>query len=185
VRYEEDRLIVKFDLSSLNFSSKNYKISYSIGLNDNTWHLDFYNKENVKLKTSVPVSIIKKFKALHNNVGSYNFYKHCQSCFTYTYSSGPFELDFKNCTVSSLTVNNEYFGIADEIKNAKQEKYKVYKIFNNFKDKSTTLMYSTSWYPTVVRYDSHMTMNDLILPLLKFNSKDEFLNRINKIMPFA
>src|SRR5260370_42333140 len=129
IRYEDGRVIVIFALYGLKNKGNHHKVGYSFSLLDNSYCIEFYDKELNKIEEPAP-SLIKKFKELNANLGDYKLYRLCESCLRYNYASNYFKIDLKNNQLDPWKVRSEYFGLIQNYGGAKDDRYRVYRLFN-------------------------------------------------------
>jgi hypothetical protein len=165
---EEDNNILRifYSLPSLSFKIK-YKVCYSINIEDNSIYVDFYNK---KLLTKISIELLKDFRNFDNNLKLYRFYKYCDNCETYSYSSNSFAIDYKNCSIGDLKINEEIFSLYHNNK-------LKYRLYNNYEKEVSSILYgefAPNWYTKILQ-----------VPLLKFSTQDKMIEKINKLIVFS
>lgn len=181
IKYEEDRLVVMVKMNALKRKQKDYKITYSFGLNDNSWFINFFSKEEKPIDQETPNFLRDRFKELNKNLSLYRFYKHCQNCNRYTYSTNYFDLNFKTANLGELEIIYEYFGLFRP--NPNGDGYRIYELINKPHLNETVISYGLANHadfpPNVMHFQN------LTIPLIKFSSKDETLERIQKLIVFS
>jgi hypothetical protein len=193
-RYEDGRLIFLFDLRALKKGQTHYKVGYSFGLEDNSYYIEFYTSKDKRFDDEAPDFLRARFKELDKNLLAYRFFKYCPGCSCYNYFSNNFLLK-KTLTVQ-LGVETEYIGMHQPIDN----RYKIYKLLNNYTDGVSFLIYGKHWSEDMARDDSDMLGNNpnptnlningsklelIQTPLIKFVSKQETMARLNKLILFS
>jgi len=174
---DKDRFIVKFEMGSITKYTPKYTVGYSFGLYDNSILIEFYNKHGIKLE-NVTLFLIHKFKEFHYNLGVYTFYKYCDKCTNYSYSSNPFTLN--QSVQKDIFLWKEFFSFFDNYKDT----YKHYKLNNDYQNNTSCLGCFDCDFIGDTKYKS--SDSDIIqLNLIKFVSKEETLARIKKLILFS
>ena len=142
IRFEDNRLVVIFPLDAIK-GKKNqalYKVGYSFSLTDNTFCIEFYDKNNFRIDNEIPNFLSNRFKGLNTNLGFLKFYKECGGCHRYFYSSNNFVLDLQlNCV--EISPLYEYFGFAENYGGARDDRYRIYRLVNWLQSKTSYLSY--------------------------------------------
>lgn len=183
LKFVNDRLSVTFDLDSLNKKQKDYKVSYSFGLQDNSFCAEFHYEDGSPFENHSPVFLIERFKELHKNLKAYKFYRGCSFCRKYCYGSKLFHIDLKSSSFYPLEVWAESVVLTQPI----QDGYRVYRMINALTEKNTELVVwnqnddyvSTESSDVPARYDR------MDLPLIPFVSKEETLERLKRLIVFS
>jgi hypothetical protein len=165
-----DRFEAKFKLGKLHHKQKTYDVLFSIGLKDNSFYIDFYDKDSL-FDNSINISIINRFKEFDVNNGSYQIFRFCK-CNKYNYISNSFKLDYKNLRIKDLIINTEFV----ELKNNNS----YYEVINWYDAKET-------WFSVnKIPFDTHCIMPSTIkIPLIKMNDKNYLINRLNSLLIFT
>jgi len=188
-RYEDNRLLFLFNLNALNKKQKHYKVGYSFGLEDGSYYIEFYTYKEKRFDGETPDFLRERFKELDKNLLAYRFLKYCSRCSCYNYSSNNFLL--KNTSIGSLNIEMEYVGMIQPVGN----KYKIYKLLNNYTDGVSSLIYGRHWSEAIARDDSGGTamihspagykLEMMQTSIIKFISKEETMRRLNKLIIFS
>ena len=186
-RIEENRLLIVFRLDALKKKHIDYKVGYSFGYNDNSWYAEFYTKDDRRFDNDAPDFLMKRFRELDKNLLSYKFFRHCGRCCCYNYCSNNFHLNFKEASTGSLTVETEYFGMSFKLD---IDQYKIYKLINNYVDGKSKLQVGKHHSIIVARDDWGMDpyyVSDGVIDtsLIKFTTKEETIDRIQKLLVFS
>lgn len=195
IRYEDNRFIVIFRLDALKNKQINYKVGYSFGLEDNSWYVEFYFQDEKRFENDSPNFLRERFKELDKNLGQYKFYRHCTGCCCYNYSSNDFYLDYDLAVINDLTVNVEYIGMLQPVETG----FKVYKLLNDYGGSKSTIVFGRHPSENIVRsdagvinrqqygnyYSSAFNLDMIQVPLIKFSSKEETMERISKLLIFS
>lgn len=185
IRYENDRLIVIFDMPSLNKSDVFYKACFSIGMKNNDFYIDFYDKNDNILLNYNSTSALSRFLSFSYNLKDYKIYRSCCSCYNYLYSSNRFSLDFKNSTIGDLSCSTEHFGLSSN----NQDGYKIYRLANFYEENKSVLFYDKMCNDVFDDVKNQLLLIDLSgcvsTKLIDFVSKDETINRISKLLIFS
>ncbi len=184
IRIEDNRLLVTFWLNALKKHQINYKVGYSFGLTDNSWYVEFYNKDDVRFEIDSPQFLRDRFKELDSNLGSYKFYRHCTECRRYNYSTNGFALNYKKARINKLCLNMEFFGLSIPT----DDGHKLYRLLNDYMSNKSTLMFGRGAVDRLTYYDpagSNYGFQLLKTPLIKFTSSAETIDKLNKIILFS
>jgi hypothetical protein len=187
IRYEENRMVVVFPLTAKGKTTTDYKVGYSFGLIDSSFCIEFYDKNLIRYETETPLFLKKRFEELHKNLGNYKFYKNCGSCQKYNYISSLFTLDFKSCTLKTISVRSEYFGFIQNYGGGKDNRFRVYKLLNYYDIGESYINYHITSNVIDARGD-HMNpviSTHLQLPLIPFVSEEATLQRIKNLIIFS
>lgn len=192
IRYQDDRLLILFPLDKIKKHQQNYKVGYSLGLDDNSLGVEFYTMNEERYCNNSPLFLITRFKELDQNLQDYKIYKHCHSCNSYNYASDYMTLDYKKCSFGELTIHTEYVIVTKPANNG----LKVFKLLNYYKSKETFLNYGI--VPTKAHYNllspkyivgsgvkSLDLDNNIHTSLIPFTSPDEVANRLDKLILFS
>jgi len=194
IRYEDDRFVVIFRLDALKKKQINYKVGYSFGFENNSWHVEFYSQDDKRFENDSPNFLRDRFKELDKNLGQYKFYRHCTGCCCYNYSSQDFYLDYDLGLIEELIVNVEYIGMLQPVESG----FKVYKLLNDYGGGKSTIVFGRHHSELIARSDagvvnkgpfittSYGSNLDMIqTPIIKFTSNEETMERINKLLIFS
>lgn len=190
IRYEDERMLILFPLEKIKKHHQNYKVGYSLGLDDNSLGVEFYTMDEERYCNNSPMFLITRFKELDQNLGVYKIYKHCHSCNGYTYASDYITLNYKKCSFGELTIHTEFFIVTKPASNG----IKVFKILNYYASKETFLNYGIvtvkhQYSPFSTRpikgTDELDLDNNIHTSLIPFTSHDEVANRLDKLILFS
>jgi len=190
VKIENDRLIVRFDLLPLTKGETKYAITYSFGLDDNSFFIDFHNKNSYKSKDCVPLATIRRFRTLDTNLRRYVIIKLCQNCHKYYYVSETFRMDYKNCCISNLTINEECFRLNCKLPN---NKLRLFTVSNSLLKRTTTVEYSQNYdelniMPPLSPYPYQSfhknKRGELTFDLIELSDPESFIDRLNNLIAF-
>lgn len=195
VKFEEDRLVFQMRMDGLKKYAANYKVGFSFGREDSSWQIEVYQSDS-RLDSYLTTSVMDRFKELSKNLGSYKFYRQCThpKCNRFNYSSNLFNLNFKTGKVQGLTngdsdlnIQTEYIGMVEPVDGV----FKIYKLLNDYSRSTSTLVYGRWTDEYIARADwgtTHPPIDSLGLiqiPLVRFSSKVETMNRLNKLLLFS
>lgn len=187
IRFEDDRLLVMFYLSPLNKAQIDYKVGYSFGLDDNSWYVEFYTKDDKKFENDSPNFLISRFKELDKNLVSYEFGRSCSNCHSYFYRSNIFLLDKRDasilCPEGTLEIQQEYIGIATPLNDGL---FKILKVLNRYDKKSCLLGYGqTKHHYAACVHVAHEKLSSIEIPIINIANKQEIAARLNKLLIFS
>jgi hypothetical protein len=201
IKYENNRVTVIFPLIPLKKNGKGtdyksnflFKVGYSFGLEDNSFCVEFYDKNLFRYEKETPRFLIDRFKELNQNLKDLRFYRVCNGCQRYNYISFSFKIDLKNNTLKPWRLRSEYFGFIQNYGGALDDKYRVYRMTNWYSLGSDTeneswINYWITKRPFDAQFDIPMPIPEvtfLHLPLIPFVSREETLNRIKKLILFS
>ena len=195
VKFEDDRLVFQMRMDGLKKYSANYKIGFSFGREDSSWQLEVYQFEN-RLDSYLTTSVMSRFRELSKNLGAYKLYRQCThpKCNRFNYSSNLFRLNFKTAKIEGLTngrpdlnIQTEYIGMSEPLESG----FKIYKLLNDYVRSSSNLIYGryaedyiarADWGTTQAPIDS---LTHIEMPLIRFSSKQETMDRLNKLLIFS
>lgn len=181
-RYEDDRFLVLFDLNSIKKGQTTYKVGYSFGLKDNSFHIEFYTKDEIRFENETPLFLIDRFKLLDKNLTrSYKIYKHCGICNRYNYSSNEFVLNYKSCSTGDLSVHKEYAVMCRDTDNG----CKVYKMLNYYSSNETWLNYGKSRSSLDCDNVSLDFPGMIKTGIIPFTTHDETIERLKLLITFS
>lgn len=189
-KYEEDRMVVIFRMDGLKKHQINYKVGYSFGPEDNSWQVEFYNQDGIRFEKDSPYHLMDKFRELNKNLGLYKFYRVCTApkCHRYNYSTNQFSLKYKRHNIGDLSIKTEYIGMTMPTENG----YKIFKLLNEYASPSrSTVVYGKHKEESIARDDWGMhnppldNLDILQTHIIKFSSKEETMERINKLIIFS
>jgi hypothetical protein len=193
IKWEEGRMVVIFELRSTDKrKSSDYKVGYSFHLTENQFCIEFYSKDGIRIEKEVQPHLMDKFKSLDSNLKSYRFYRQCNSCKRYHYSSSAFKLNLKDASLyfkEPFIVSSEYFGLIQAMEQGSKTPFRIYRLLNCYTEKEIG-SHLTYWSAS----SPHGTLSDwtvpneatfLDLPLIPFVSINETLERIKKLILFS
>ena len=183
-RYEEDRMLILFDLNGLKKKHIDYKVGYSFGLNDSSFCIEFYTKDEKRFEGDSPLFLIDRFKELDKNLKGYRLHKKCSFCRCYWYFSDILNLSYKYARVNDIQVEKEYFGMTQT---TPDNKIKVFRLLNHNHTQESFLscFYAQSDRDAMAEYSSPNDATHMALPLIQFVSKEETMERIKKLLVFS
>jgi hypothetical protein len=190
-KIEGGRLLITFPMYETNKQVK-YIVGYFFDLYSSSFFIDFYDKDNIKLEKESPIFLMNKFRKFNTNLGYYAFYRHCDTCQRYYYSSTNFKLDFTSSILVSpdkwatqvLEVSTEYFGFIQLLKSEKEKPYRIFQLLNFYPQDKCSLTYWSSDDPAVTYQKIPLYAEHIYLPLIRFVSLEETLNRLKKLLVF-
>jgi hypothetical protein len=181
IRFENNRFVVTFALDSLKRPQKNYKISYSFGLEDNSFYIDFYTKTDIKFENEVPLFLIKRFKELDKHLQDYKIYKYCSDC-GYNYGTGSFKLNYHLQNIGELCVGTEYIIMVQPVTDG----FKIYKLLNYYKSGETWLSYGKITGDKIPSPLGGIVLPNMIRTgIIPFITREETMGRIGKLLVFS
>jgi len=189
IKFENNRFLVIFTMDALNKKNKSYQVGYSIGLDDNSFFMEFYSRDGEHFDKQIPISVLDRFKSFNSNLTNYKIYRHCTECENYNYSSNYFTLNFITCNIGDLSVISEVFGLIQEY----YDNWKLYKLVNYYDTNKSILNYDRiSKYEFLHQLmDKRLNLNRFNFAnvietnLIKFSSKDEIMERLGKLLIFV
>lgn len=196
VKYEEGRLVVIFPRNNLykKRSHPELNIAYSFDLYTNSFCIEFYDKDNIRLENWFDNSLMERFKILNKNLGKYRFYRQCESCQRFNYSSNDFSLSLETALLSKeITVATEFFQFIQTLDTTKGKlPFRIYRLLNCYGPRQSLkigsyLSYWDDLYPngnTLIQYP-HPKAQNIDLPLIPFVGPEETLARIQKLLIFS
>lgn len=173
-RIEEGRFVAIFQMKGIKKHQKSYRVGYSIGMEDNSLRIEFYDQDDVTYYNAVPLWLINRFKKFHQNVGDHRVNKHCPVCKQYYYESETLRFDFTNGKIEDFKISDEWVRFMHPISDI----HKVYSI-QNFYDCNRTWI---TTYKSDVVGEGHTPVS---VPLIAISSIPELKKKIDNIMPFA
>lgn len=141
IRYETDEILINVEFSGYPLSSKSYKYTaqYHINPENNSFYINFLDKNKKLYDKSVSLNIKDKYgQFLASQTGGIRFYKECNVCRKYMYTSNSIEINHKKRIFEDIQVMTEYFCVGKKIKD---NKIQVYKLLNNFMEDKSIVMY--------------------------------------------
>jgi hypothetical protein len=189
IRYEDGRFIILFDLADIGHNRADYKVGYSIGLEDNSFQAEFYTYNQIRFDDETPLFLILKFQRLEKNLGTHKIYRHCITCDRYHYESNIIEIDYKKCSIGDLTVNVEFCFMILSI----DEGFKVYKVLNLYSMGTTSINYGKVLINNII-YETDpklIKLRDYLMPefiqtgIIPFTTHDDTVNRVAKLITFS
>lgn len=174
-------MVVIFRMDGIKKGQSNFKVGYSFSLQDNSCFIEFYNKEDVRMDDS-PTHLRKRFKELDKNLKEYKFYKSCECCRNYNYSSGPLAFSLSG-TIGQIDIALEYFGLVLPV----GKEFRVSKLTNNYLTNRSSFTYSKEDNPVWANSDTGFGPRDIIDVdgVIKFTSIEETISRIGKLVIFS
>jgi hypothetical protein len=187
IKYEDDYIVIVTDMSSIKKNQPDYKVGYSMSLQNNSFHIDFFTKDGVKFDKEIPIHLVEKFRELDRYLaGMYVFYRTCGNCFKYTSSTSPINFDFSSSTFEELELRYESFCLSVPIKD--DDKVKIM-VLCNFTDKRDpeSIVYYWRGNETEARCDKQYSAHAqfLSLPRIPFVSVEETTKRLSGLLTFA
>ena len=178
-RYEADNIVVTRDMRDRG-NGKNYEISYSVNIHDNSFTIEFSNNKS-RLNSSISLILLQRFRALNHNIKQYNFIRECGNCNKFKYISNTFAFDTNKCYIGELKVNHEYMTLVKQIGG----KFRLFKLSNNYDMDQCIVRCSNvsnlNWAP----YDDMPDALTFELKPFPFTSEREVTNRLNKLLAFV
>jgi hypothetical protein len=192
IKWEDGRMVIVFPLYSLDKKkTSDYKVGYSFHLTENQFCIEFYTKEGLRIEKDTQFHLINRFKSLNENLKNYKFYRQCNGCKRYQYSSDIFKFNFKTFSLDfeeNFIVSSEYLGLIQTMKTGSKTPFRIYRLDNFYAkiEMGTCLTYWNSLYPHGILSDCAVPDNAryVILPLIPFISEEDTLNRIKKLLVF-
>jgi hypothetical protein len=200
IRYDlPNKLIASFDLFAYSgFKEEEpYRVSYVIDMRSGDFHAEFFNK-NWKLLDPVPLKIIERFKDFEENVGKYRFYRSCKKC-GYMYESNLCKCDGSSSNLGNIEIMTESFKI---LRTQNDGTLKILKLLNIYDREISLIDYKK--YLKKDLEDRNINIDELLnrgattlapveplthdviqTHLIKFITKEETFNRINKLLIFS
>lgn len=168
------------DMTAIKKSQKTYKAMLFLNKNNNSFFVDFCEKDMSLLDKSIPLSILNRFKSYNKNIQSCQIYKFCQNCDNYNYISNTFNIDFKKQTIGDLSIDFESFYLILPV----EDGYKHFKLTNKFKENKSELFYSKFNTELIPRWDLTFRTPQIKTSLIKFSNED-MIDKLNKIILFS
>jgi hypothetical protein len=202
IRFEEDRIDFHVNMDGMTAKEKDYKVTYSFGLHDDSFKLEFYRKGQIQnfLDSAVPIDILKRFKELNQNLSlapkppsqskrpyhdaEYKIYRCCRICNKYQYSSAHFKLHLEKAKYEIPAVATEYFGMYQKVKGT----YKVYRLFNYYSAGVSTIQFGRfdhDWIVDLQVGSPPERLDTMETPLIEFVSAEETMKRLNTLIIFS
>lgn len=185
VRHEEGRFNVQFPLDSLNVGEKDYRCTYSFGMNDQSFSTEFFTKEGVQFDKAIPIFLTKRFKQLHQNLKIYKFFRGCSLCRKYAYGSQNFEIDFHQATFGDLNIWSEKALISSPL----EDGYRVYSLTNFIVEKrSEVFVWKTDDIKMLYGYWETLPIGADLLKmntLIPLASPKETATRLSNLLIFS
>lgn len=189
IKYEDNRVTFTFDLKAIKPWQKSYRASYSFGLLDNSFLVEFYTKEGELYYKETPQFLRDRFMELHKNLDKmkFKFYRECVNprCAKYGYTTKYFKFNLNKASFEDLGIWSENVVLTYSL--PEQEDYRIYRMHNILTDRKTTLNI-WKYYSDEVSIFSNIPgegATTLELPLIPFISKDETMKRLNNLIPFT
>lgn len=181
-RYEGNNIVFTRDMRGLSKKEKNYTVEYIINKVTLKFTVEFFI-DNKRFEGSVPISVVKRFRALDKNLMPYIMSRKCTNCNRYQYWSNHTGLNFKSRTMNDIMINFEYFGIYKQI----GSKYRIFKIDNNYADNKCLIQCIDADNLDVAEFAYFPRNRPLCLKItpLTFTTEHEVANRLDKLLVFA
>jgi hypothetical protein len=186
-RYETDRILFITDMKSIVPGQLNYKVAYSLGLDDNSFCIEFFTHKGSPtdmFRTEVPHHLIEKFKEFQANVGVFfSLHRCCTNCFRYTMFSADVNLhleETKNKNIH-LKIDKENFGFT--LPNDKC----MYLCNIYSKKNANSLLYYWKGNPDSIRWDTPFPKDaiQINLSLVPFISAEKTSERLANLIIFS
>lgn len=159
-------------------NQKSYRVGYSVGLDDNSFRIEFYDQDDVTYYDTSPLWLISRFKKFHQNVNDHKIIRHCSVCKQYYYESDVLQFDFSKGRIDDFGVKIEWCKFTQPTAN----EHKIYNVHNWFDtNKSWITIYKSG---TADGY-SVRAPEPISIPLISMSSIQDLKKRIDNIMPFA
>lgn len=195
IKKEGDRLIIRVELRPLKRSKSRkptaYLTSYSFGLNDNSFKVEFYDnayaKDPYQPRKNVPDFLRNKFIDFHNNLKKigFKFFVECSdtACQKYKRISENFIIDLKSSTYSSLEIKSEHTGLAHPL----PEGYRIFLLHSYPSLNKSQLDF---WKDDIIPRGSlwggaGTNVTHLYLPLIPLVSAKETVERLNNLIIYT
>lgn len=180
MKYEDNRMVVVFRMDGIKRGQSNFKVGYSFSLENNTCFIEFYDKEDIRMDDS-PNHLRKRFKELDQNLKQYIFYKSCETCHKYNYSSN--KLTFSKGIMDDIIIASEYFGLVVP----HGSEYKVCRLMHDYHQSTTSFTYSKQKGMDGAYADGGFGTAAIVTVdgIIKFTSAEETINRIGKLVIFS
>ena len=194
---EDDRAVFIFPLRSVGDPNN----GYSFGLKDNYFSIKYYGPNKEKLEQVSDFLINTTARLFNHHLGKYQFHRQCANCKRYLYNSNNFKVDILGYKYDPLIVQSESFGFIEYFdgikpiskyhkldKNYPKTKYQIYKLYNDYINKISTISYWDSFNFSDVNYDEGITassFNSLNLSIIKYVSYERTLNRLKTLILFS
>jgi hypothetical protein len=177
IKYIDNRLVAILDMKSLKRNQKNYKIGYSFSIEDNSFHIEFFDSTGNIINNVISTSLLAKFMELHRNLLFRHFSKKCNICKKYSLMSNDIVFDFNTQTISDLEVECEEFIFVTPA----DDQYKIVVMCNFYYPNQLSIIHF--WRDV---YDNNPNdRSTLTLPLIPFVSSKETLARLNGLLIFS
>ncbi len=192
IRYEDHSMTVYFPLDGLNNNQKDYKVSYSFGMKDQSLRVEFYTEQGEKYYNISHMFLIDRFRQLHSNLKLYKFYRGCTSCRQYSYGSQNFDINLSTSTYGDLKVWAEELTVTqqDQLGGQSHRNYKLTNIYGE--DKSYLYFWKSTWQNFDLNYLPPSTSSCLTLPIVPLDLvfeakefKDKMLEKLSTIITFS
>jgi hypothetical protein len=183
IYYDDNKLLVQFNLSSFKRGETDHKVGYDIDLLTNDFYIEFYNKSGDFLFENVPTYLMDRYKQLDQNHSPYKFDIICKSCNNYHYASNHFRLNYKTCNLGELTIESESATFHKPI----EDGYKAYRLISLYtKNESWLEGYRIPQSYWKFRNGDPVTSNLIKTNLINFsNNQDEMINRLSTLLTFS
>jgi hypothetical protein len=183
IKYEENRIVIMLDMFSLLSGRDDYMAGLSLDMDNNSFYVEFFNKDGKKFDDATQLHLINKFKSFSENLGNlYSFYKKCMLCRGYSSSTSEFSFDFKTSTFSEIDIDCESFNFIIPMED--EDRFVV--LDNYYSSPSGSVVYF--WRQRKDRIKPDWLVPDgcskLDLPLIQFISQKETLKRLNLLLTF-
>lgn len=186
---DSDCYTIKMPLLDLSHQRQG-DICYSFSLNDDTFWIDFCDKQGNEMRDHCPNSFLKRFIKLSSNMRIQYFYKLCDSCKRYNYISSSFVFDLKSGTTTAkfkeaIEIDTEYLGLFQK----RENDYKLFRIINYFDKCKSSVEYGFDDKLDSLSTDSAIpnepNFYTLEMPMISFTSEEKMIDRLSKLIVFS
>lgn len=192
IKFEDGQVVVIYPLDNRGYGRKKgneFRVGYSFSWTEDTFQIEFYDKNGFRLNGAVPNFLIERFKELNANLGPLKFFKECGSCHRYFFSSNSFILDLPGGSVQ-IDPLCEYVGFVENTTEAGEVSYRIYRLLTWINNNTSILYYGVDRDISNVRFSQSSPLllsnyESLTLPLINFVSEKETLERLKKLIVFS
>lgn len=182
---DNNNILIKFNMYSAKRHTKTCQVGFYINLVDNSFHIEFYTKDDEKLE-NIPMLLLKHFKEYNLNLSQYQFYNICKHCNNYECESNYFDINLNNLSnlnIGDLIISKETFCMYDKC----QDGYLRFRLVNDFESNKSFLKICET------NTNNPRNISDLVtvknhniyeIDLINFSSKEAMINKFNKLLPF-
>jgi hypothetical protein len=184
VRYEDNRALFTFPLDGFGGKHKDHEVSYSFGLQDHSFCVEFISKGGVPHYHYVPDFLRHQFLDLHTNLKEFKFFRECMSCRQYVYSSQMLNINLKINNYEPLENCSESIGLSQQLEDGT---FRIYQLINTPKENKSILCFwrNTLGYAHLQVQYVYTGATILELPLIPFVSVEETTRRLNNLVVFT